>query len=169
MGRPSKKDTISLEALILLCERGFTDKEIAKIYKVSEVTVNSYKKNPEFLKSLKEGKEFADYLVEKSLYKRAMGFEYDEVTYEKSNTGGLGIKLKKGEVDEVKHVDTYKTKIVTKLIIPDVTAQIFWLKNRKAAEWRDKHEYEHTGDFIVKLGDKSGLLSETETEKLPPK
>jgi hypothetical protein len=28
---------------------------------------------------------------------------------------------------------------------PDVTAQIFWLKNRRRDEWRDKQEHEHTG------------------------
>ncbi|HLS07388.1 MAG TPA: hypothetical protein VK079_05485, partial [Bacillota bacterium] len=34
---------------------------------------------------------------------------------------------------------------VTKEVQPDTTAQIFWLKNRKPAEWRDKQEIEHTG------------------------
>lgn len=28
---------------------------------------------------------------------------------------------------------------------PDVTACIFWLKNRRKTEWRDRHEMEHTG------------------------
>lgn len=32
------------------------------------------------------------------------------------------------------------TKEVTKQVIPDTTAQIFWLKNRKPEEWRDKRE-----------------------------
>ena len=32
------------------------------------------------------------------------------------------------------------TKTVTKEVIPDTTAQIFWLKNRKKAEWRDNAE-----------------------------
>ena len=27
-----------------------------------------------------------------------------------------------------------------KQVIPDTTAQIFWLKNRKPEEWRDKRE-----------------------------
>lgn len=30
------------------------------------------------------------------------------------------------------------TKEVTKQVIPDTTAQIFWLKNRKPSDWRDK-------------------------------
>ena len=36
------------------------------------------------------------------------------------------------------------TKEVTKEVIPDVTAQIFWLKNRKPGDWRDKREPEDT-------------------------
>ena len=34
------------------------------------------------------------------------------------------------------------TKTVTKEVLPDVTAQIFWLKNRKRAEWRDNERME---------------------------
>lgn len=33
------------------------------------------------------------------------------------------------------------TKVVTKEVIPDTTAQIFWLKNRKPKDWRDKINY----------------------------
>lgn len=40
-----------------------------------------------------------------------------------------------GELEEL-----VVTKEVTKEVQPDVTAQIFWLKNRKPEEWRDKRE-----------------------------
>lgn len=46
---------------------------------------------------------------------------------EERNTGGLVV-----------------TKEVTKEVIPDVTAQIYWLKNRKPGDWRDKREPEDT-------------------------
>ena len=96
---------------------GLTDKQIAKKMGISEVTLNSYKKKyPKFFKSLKKGKEVVDYEVEKALLKRALGYEYTEVTEE----GGV------------------VTKKVTKEVKPDTTAQIFWLKNRKPDEWRDK-------------------------------
>jgi len=29
----------------------------------------------------------------------------------------------------------------------DTTAMIFWLKNRRAANWREKHEVDHTGQL----------------------
>lgn len=31
-----------------------------------------------------------------------------------------------------------------KEVVPDTTAQIFWLKNRKPDKWRDKPDYEDT-------------------------
>ena len=36
---------------------------------------------------------------------------------------------------------------------PDVTACIFWLKNRMREEWRDKQEVQHTGagDFAAAI------------------
>ncbi len=38
---------------------------------------------------------------------------------------------------------------MTKQVSPDTTAQIFWLKNRKPKEWRDKKETEVTGNLNV--------------------
>ncbi|MDD5356326.1 MAG: hypothetical protein PHY56_07320, partial [Candidatus Omnitrophica bacterium] len=46
--------------------------------------------------------------------------------------------------EQIKHTDTYKTKVTVKEVIPDVTAQIFWLKNRQPDKWRDKQEVEHS-------------------------
>lgn len=37
------------------------------------------------------------------------------------------------------------TKVVHKEVQPNTTAQIFWLKNRKRAEWRDRIENALTG------------------------
>jgi hypothetical protein len=35
---------------------------------------------------------------------------------------------------------------------PDVTAQIFWLKNRKPREWRDVQNVEHALGKYVSMG-----------------
>ena len=43
----------------------------------------------------------------------------------------------------------------------NTTAQIFWLKNRKPKEWREKIQYENSSDEITKL-DK--ILNEIKTE-----
>jgi transcriptional regulator with XRE-family HTH domain len=146
-GAPSKIKDIDFEQVRKLASYGLIDREIADILGISEVTLNAWKKDEssEFLKSLKAGKEISDSKVVKSLYKRAIGYEYDEVTYEKSGTGGLGLKISKDEIQELKHVDTNKTKITTKQIAPDVTAQIFWLCNRRREEWQNVNRIEHAG------------------------
>ena len=68
--------------------------------------------------ALKKGKEVVDRQVENALLKRALGYTYAEITYE----------------------DGEETKRVIKEVVPDTTAQIFWLKNRKPEVWRDKRE-----------------------------
>ncbi len=41
--------------------------------------------------------------------------------------------------------DGKKVTVTVKEVIPDTTAQIFWLKNRRPDVWRDKQEIEHGG------------------------
>jgi hypothetical protein len=88
-------------------------------------TLNHWKDaHPEFLHSLKQGKEVADAQVEKSLYERALGYSHPEVKV--FNNAG--------------EIITYE---VTKHYPPDPTSMIFWLKNRRPEQWRDKQEHDH--------------------------
>ncbi|WP_278681528.1 transposase [Paraclostridium bifermentans] len=108
---------------------GLTDEQIAKNLGISKDSFYKYKKQySDFSDSLKKGKEIIDYEVENALLKRALGYEYDEVTFEH------------GE----------ETKRVTKQVAPDTTAQIFWLKNRKPDKWRDKQVVESNNTIEVK-------------------
>ena len=104
-------------------EGGFTDAKLAKLFDVTKMTITNWKReHPEFFSSIKRGKDDYDSLnVENDLLKRARGFTYKEVTQEPGVVDG-GLRT---------------TKVVKKLVIPDTTAQIFWLKNRNPARWRD--------------------------------
>ncbi len=139
------KINFDVKKLKVLYQSGWTDEQVADFLGVTRKAINDWKKFPEFKLRLKTWKDLADSKVEKCLYKRAVGYKYDEVTYEKSNVGGSGVVLSGGEIEAIKHTDTAKTKIVTKAVPPDVTAQIFWLKNRQPEQWRDKHEHDHKG------------------------
>lgn len=114
------------EGLVLLegwARDGLTDEQIAHNMGIASSTLYDWKKrHPEISESLKRGKAVVDRLVENALLKRALGYRYDEVTLENG----------------------VETKRVTKEVAPDVTAQIFWLKNRKPGYWRDKWEPEDT-------------------------
>ena len=104
---------------------GLTDEQIADNIGISRSTLNSWKdKYSDISYTLKRRKEVIDRQVENALLKRALGYEYTETTREYIP-----------ELDEMK-----TTKKVTKQVAPDTTAQIFWLKNRKPQDWRDKQE-----------------------------
>ena len=107
-----------------------TDKQIAHNMGISEQTLNVWKnKYPSFSESLKKGKETVDRQVENALLRRALGYEYEEVS-EKYEDGILVEK-----------------KVTKKQVVPDTTAQIFWLKNRKPSIWRDKAQVDIEAEF----------------------
>lgn len=102
---------------------GATDAEMADFFGVAESTLNLWKqKHPKFSESIKKGKAAADGKVAASLFKRALGFRVPAVK----------IFQKDGETFEHEFQEYHP---------PDTTAQIFWLKNRQAKNWRDKHEH----------------------------
>ena len=104
---------------------GLTDEQIAENMGISRSTLNSWKdKYPDISDTLKRGKEVVDRQVENALLKRALGYRYDEITMENG----------------------VETKRVTKEVMPDTTAQIFWLKNRKPEEWRDRKDIDLVGE-----------------------
>lgn len=113
---------------------GLTNEQIAKNIGVNPDTLYTWmKKFSEISEALKKGKEVIDRQVENALLKRALGYKYDEITRE------IGVDQDTGEERLI------VTKVVTKEVQPDTTAQIFWLKNRKPNDWRDKQQVEHSG------------------------
>ncbi|MBV4438600.1 transposase [Clostridium tyrobutyricum] len=128
---------------------GLTELQIAHNLGISKATMEKYKKeHSDFLYSLKRGKEVVDFEVENALLKRALGYQYDEVTKER-----IVRKDEHGKIlTDIHGFPTYEmvvTKTVKKEVAPDTTAQIFWLKNRKPEQWRDKRDIEHTGNVTV--------------------
>jgi hypothetical protein len=147
-GRPGKYDTHVKPKLLLIeawARDGLTDEQIAANLGISIATYYVYKsENIEFSDALKRGKEEVDIMVENALFKRAMGYTYEEVTHE-------AIEIKTGSGDNIVYQPATKIKTVLKEVVPDTTAQIFWLKNRKPKEWRDKQEIEHSGSLDVDI------------------
>lgn len=104
---------------------GLTDEQIAENAGINPATLYVWKKKyPEISETLKRGKEVVDRQVENALLKRALGYEYEEV---KEKFEG--------------NVMTERT-VTKKEVVPDVTAQIFWLKNRKREAWADRQNVE---------------------------
>jgi hypothetical protein len=88
--------------------------------------------------ALKKGKAPVDMEVENALLKRALGYEYEEVCTEVEE---IPFKTKDENGNTITITKTKKhIRKTTKMVVPDVTAQIFWLKNRRPGKWRDKIE-----------------------------
>lgn len=126
VGRPSKKATLCLKSVERLARKGWTDEEMAEFFGVVRSTWCKWKaEDPAFSDALKEWKDEADARVERSLYERAIGYEHPDV-----------------------HISNYQGSVtltpIQKKYAPDTTAAIFWLKNRKPDQWRDKTETETT-------------------------
>lgn len=131
VGRPSAYKPEYVKQAQALCKLGATDAELADFFGVSVRTIYAWQsKYNEFLQALKAGKDEADDRVERSLYQRAIGYEYDAV------------KIFNASGDPL--VVPYREKCP-----PDTTAAIFWLKNRRKDKWRDVQQHEHggVGDF----------------------
>lgn len=132
-GRPTSYDPEYATQVAKLAQLGATDQEIADFFEVDARTVYRWKHtHDEFCQALKVGKDIADARVERSLYQRAIGYEQDEVK----------IFMPSGADKPV--YAPFRAKVA-----PDVTASIFWLKNRRAHDWRDKREVEHSGGIEV--------------------
>ncbi|MFC3074938.1 hypothetical protein [Shinella pollutisoli] len=140
-GRPTLWDDRNVEIAKGLAKLGATDLDVAQAFGVSVRTIHRWKlEYPEFAEALRLGKEEADSLVEQSLFKRATGYTFDS---EKIVTAGGVVQ----RVETMQHVP------------PDTTAAIFWLKNRKAADWRDTKNLKHgvdeddpLADFLKEIG-----------------
>lgn len=125
------------DKLILLeawARDGLTDEQIATKMGICRDTLIQWKKKyPDISDTLKKGKDVVDIQVENALLKRALGYEYEEI----SEKYEMGVLVEK--------------KVTKKQVVPDTTAQIFWLKNRKPDEWRDKREVDVEGSAGVMI------------------
>jgi hypothetical protein len=132
-GRPSLYKPEFVKQAEKLALLGATDQEIADFFEVDVRTLYRWKHDhDEFCQALKVGKDVCDSRVERSLFQRAIGYEQDEVK----------IFMPAGATEPV--YAPFRAKIA-----PDTTAAIFWLKNRRSAEWRDKQDHNHTGTVAL--------------------
>lgn len=151
MANPKWKEWTEPSKLILLqgwAMDGLTDEQIAKNMGISVATLYNWQRNLkkddpklEIFNAIKKGKEVADYEVENALFKAACGFHYDE------------------EVVEVENGIITGRKVYTRYQAPSVTAQIFWLKNRRRDKWKDKIETEQN------VQEKVSIVFDTDAEE----
>lgn len=99
----------------------------------------------EICNALKKGREISDYIIENALFQRARGY---------TATVKKPIKVKRPYYDDDgRRIDAEEVVIAEEEVhIPgDVTAQIFYLKNRKPSNWKDKPEGENFNEALQEM------------------
>lgn len=129
-GRPTDFKKEYSEMTRKLCLLGYTNEQLAEFFEVTTQTIHNWKKNhPEFFDALKQGKSIANANVAEAVYKRATGFSHQ---------------------DEMGVVKYYP---------PDVSAGIFWLKNREPQIWRDSQEHKVEGEIATVPINKARIIA----------
>lgn len=138
-GRPTKYEPRFVNQVYKLCllNNAVTDKEIADFFGVQVSTLNLWKvEYPEFLESLKRGKEVADGEVVNKLWQRATGYSCPEDK----------IFVHDGKpiiVPTIKHHP------------PDTMAAMYWLNNRQRANWKQRQEIDVNANLVLFKGEDS--------------
>lgn len=131
MSRPKRIFTEKEKKLIVaFYKEGKINQEVADIIGVPRQTLEYHLKTNGLVSTIKKAKEIPNKKVEKALFRRALGYRYDEIRIE--NTTKSHGKI-----------------ITTKEIFPEVAACIFWLCNRSPEKWRNRQEIEHKGVGIT--------------------
>lgn len=140
MAKGKYKEWLEDDKIILLqgwARQGLTNEQIAHNMGITTKTLYEWQNKYSTIRdALKKGKEVIDLMVENALLKRALGYDYIEETVEISEKDGK------------------KVKRVNKHVAGDTTAQIFWLKNRRAEIWREKPR-----EIIQEEKEDDGLLN----------
>ena len=188
MAKGKYEEWLTEDGLLTLeawARNGLTDEQIASNMGVSTATLYNYKKKYlEILEALKRGKVVVDVQVENALFKRAIGYKFEEQEYiyvrieDEDYFEELDHFMKRYKYEHPEATDAeleYQrltfprekrilVKSKTKEVAGDTTAQIFWLKNRMPEVWRDKQTIEHDGS--VKINNPFAGLSEEELRRL---
>src|SRR5262249_46527875 len=125
--RPTKYNPEFCEQAQKLVQLGLTDQQIADFFEVHETTLNDWKhQHEEFSLGMKLGSELAADMVERSLFRMAMGFE--RVT-EKTTASG-------------------KKVVIKEYFPPQVGAASKFLACKRKDVWaeRQSHTHQHQAD-----------------------
>ncbi len=133
-----------------LCEFGMRNIDLAHFFEVSVRSIKVWQAvHAEFGEACKVGKEVADAQVEASLFERATGYSYDAVKIFPPKNGEEPVYA-----PYVEHVP------------PDVTACIYWLKNRKPKDWRDRTQHELSGPDGGPIRSEGGGMTDREAARV---
>lgn len=131
MAKPKKKFTREVKALIIaLYEAGKTDKEVAGVLNTPYTTFKDRCEYNGLTDTIKIAKEIKNKEVEKTLLKRALGYEYKKIK-------------RKGQVTaEGDPLGVYEVTEEMIKVEPSPVCIFFWLTNRVPEKWKHRQTLE---------------------------
>jgi transposase-like protein len=127
------------------CQRGMIDCEVANLLGVNPSTLYRWRTQyPHFARAFRLGKTEADNRVERALFSRAVGYDYEMEKQVMTRRGPQMLRWRE-------HIP------------PDVAAAMAYLKNRRPDRWRDRQVVEHQRspyDGIESTAELRALLQE---------
>jgi len=136
-GQPTKYRE-NFPGKILKMGTGVTHADMSKNLGVSTSSFSDYLNDyPEFSAAVKEIDEHTTSIVESAFFKRATGYEFEEISSE-----AWDIEQEDHSVTSGKKIKRLRSRAKTtiKHIPPDVGAGKFWLINKGAGKWAERQE-----------------------------
>jgi transposase len=137
-GRPTKYKPEYIKHAQLLARGGATQDEIAECLGISRMTVIRWSaRHPEFGQAIQAGNDLFNRRVERALAERALGFYADKYVWRTTTQ------------EEREQGAPARVKEATESIYypPDVTAAIYWTKNRMPERWQEVSKRQVTAQF----------------------
>ncbi len=140
---------------------GLSDRDVIHNLGISEKSFYTYKnKYPEFAEAVATSKVVADYRVQNSLYRKCIGYK-DKV---KKSYKTKEVHYQDGKKVFEKEVIKYGEDEV--LVQPDTMAIMYWLNNRKPANWsRKDKDIDASTETMEKLNKIIDGLNEQATDE----
>jgi hypothetical protein len=137
-GRPGSYRPENAELARKFCRLGATNQDLADCFEVSVGTIDYWiKTRSEFADGVRRGRVIADASVAQRLFSRAMGYTIETKKH----------VLYRGEPRELPDFIHYP---------PDVTACMFWLRNRRPQWWSERRtRLQENGLTVEELGEVS--------------
>lgn len=144
VGRPTLYRPEFVQKAAEACFNGATLFEVAELLGVCRGTLNQWRaKYPEFATALKVNSDAATDRIEAALFERGAGYSHPDV-----------------------HISAYEGDVTVTPIVkhypPDYNAASLWLRNKRAGQWKDKQEVEHSAssdllDIMKAARERAGL------------
>ena len=108
------------------CRLGATNEDFGRMFDVTRRMIDYWMVDfPDFAAAIRAGRAIADANVAEKLHARAVGHSHP----------ALKIMRSGGQPLTVPYIQHYP---------PDTQACLFWLRNRRPQDWREKIEHEHS-------------------------